>query len=70
MDVPADMPGKGVDKARGRLWMRQDPNIYERFIRSIRTGKNDQPDFTRGAAVQKILDACFESDRKGVAVDL
>jgi predicted dehydrogenase len=41
------------------------PNNYERFIRSIRTGKNDQPDFERGAKVQKWLDACFESDRQG-----
>jgi predicted dehydrogenase len=38
------------------------PPIWERFVKSIRTGKNDQPDFARGAAVQKILDACFESD--------
>jgi predicted dehydrogenase len=39
------------------------PNIYQRFIKSIRTGKNDQPDFARGAEIQKILDACFESDK-------
>jgi predicted dehydrogenase len=44
------------------------PNMYQRFIRSIRTGKNDQPDFARGAAVQKVLDACFESDRAGKPV--
>ncbi|MBI5725668.1 MAG: Gfo/Idh/MocA family oxidoreductase [Planctomycetes bacterium] len=40
------------------------PNMYQRFITSIRTGKNDQPDFARGAAIQKILDACFVSDKK------
>jgi predicted dehydrogenase len=39
------------------------PNIYQRFITSIKTGKNDQPDFARGATVQKVLDACLESDR-------
>jgi predicted dehydrogenase len=44
------------------------PNNYERFITSIRTGVNDQPDFKRGAAIQKVLDACFESDRVGKAV--
>jgi predicted dehydrogenase len=38
------------------------PNIYQRFIKSILTGKQDQPDFARGAEVQKILDACFKSD--------
>lgn len=44
------------------------PNNYQRFIKSIRTGKNDQPDFRRGANIQKVLDACFESDRIGRAV--
>lgn len=46
------------------------PSIYQRFIRSIRTGRNDQPDFARGAAVQRILDACFASDAKGGIVKL
>lgn len=40
------------------------PNMFQRFIKSIQTGKNDQPDFARGAAVQKVLDACFVSDRE------
>ena len=44
------------------------PTMYERFIKSIRTGVNDQPDFARGAKVQKMLDACFESDRSGKSV--
>jgi predicted dehydrogenase len=47
---------------------RPTPNIYQRFIKSIKTGKNDQPDFARGAAVQKVLDACFVSDAEGRAV--
>ena len=38
------------------------PNIYQRFIKSILTDNQDQPDFARGAEVQKILDACFKSD--------
>jgi predicted dehydrogenase len=46
------------------------PSIYRRFIRSIRTGRNDQPDFARGAEVQRILDACFASDAKRAAVKL
>ncbi len=44
------------------------PNIYERFIAAIRTGRAGHPDFVRGAEIQKILDRCFESDRTGRAV--
>ena len=40
---------------------RRTPSNYQRFIRSIRTGVNDQPDFARGAEIQKALDACFLS---------
>lgn len=39
------------------------PTMYQRFIKSIQTGKQDQPDFARGADVQKILDTCFQSNR-------
>jgi len=46
------------------------PNMFQRFIKSIQTGRNDQPDFARGAAVQKVLDACFTSDRTGRTVKL
>jgi predicted dehydrogenase len=41
------------------------PSLAERFLASIRTGVNDQPDFQRGAEVQKVLDACFVSSAKG-----
>ena len=44
------------------------PNIYQRFIMSIKSGKNLQPDFARGAKIQQALDACFESDRIGKTV--
>ncbi len=44
------------------------PNMYERFITSIRKGVNDQPDFARGAAIQKVLDACFQSHETGQLV--
>jgi len=46
------------------------PSIFQRFITSIQTGENDQPDFARGAQVQKWLDACFESDAKGGPVQV
>jgi predicted dehydrogenase len=38
------------------------PTVYSRFIKSIRTGHPSQPDFARGAEIQKVLDACFKSD--------
>jgi len=61
--------GPDVDK---QVWKtikcRATPTIYQRFIKSIRTGKNDQPDFARGAAIQKVLDACFESDNAGKTI--
>lgn len=38
------------------------PNNYQRFVKAIRTGKQDQPDFARGAEMQKVLDACIVSD--------
>ena len=40
------------------------PNNIERFIESIKSRINDQPDFERGAKIQKILDSCFESSEK------
>jgi len=46
------------------------PNNIERFIESIKSGKNDQPDFERGAKIQKILDACIQSSDENLWVDL
>lgn len=40
------------------------PTIQKRFIKSIRTGVQDQPDFRRGAEIQKLLDASFKSDQQ------
>jgi predicted dehydrogenase len=37
------------------------PNNQARFIRAVRTGQVEQPDFARGAEVQKVLDAAFAS---------
>jgi predicted dehydrogenase len=57
--------GKDLDKG---VWKDATtgpvPNIYQRFVRSILTGKQDQPDFARGAGIQKVLDACFKSDEE------
>ncbi|WP_309397707.1 Gfo/Idh/MocA family protein [Cerasicoccus maritimus] len=46
------------------------PNIYERFIESIASGVQDQPDFARGLAVQKMLDAATESNQSKQPVQL
>ncbi|MGC9452712.1 MAG: Gfo/Idh/MocA family protein [Oceanipulchritudo sp.] len=43
------------------LFCGSTPSIWERFVESIRTGTQDQPDFARGAEVQALLDACNAS---------
>lgn len=40
-------------------------DIYQRFVTSIRSGSNDQPDLARGAQIQALLDACARSARTG-----
>ena len=61
--------GKDVDTCSWKtLDCGRTPSIYERFVRSIRTGVNDQPDFARGAEIQKLLDACFTSEETGKSV--
>jgi predicted dehydrogenase len=63
--------GEDVDKVAWKtLDCGQTPDIYHRFIASIQTGKNDQPDFAVGARVQKMLDACIESDREGKTITI
>lgn len=58
--------GKNLDAA---AWVdvrvRPTPDNFQRFIRAIRTGRPEQPDFARGAEVQRVLDACFASDAAG-----
>jgi predicted dehydrogenase len=36
---------------------------YERFVDAIREGRQELPDFARGAALQKVLDLAVESDK-------
>jgi len=40
------------------------PNVWERFIGAIRGGPVVQPDFARGAALQRWLDDAVDSDRR------
>ncbi len=46
------------------------PNNYQRFVNSIKTGINDQPDFNHGAKMQTLIDGCFESDRLKATIKL
>ena len=46
------------------------PTNFERFISAIISGKNDQPDFNRGAEIQNIMDSCSESSLKGTWIDI
>ncbi|MDR2675412.1 MAG: Gfo/Idh/MocA family oxidoreductase [Opitutaceae bacterium] len=63
--------GPSLDKAEWKeVRVKPTPNNYQRFIDGIRTGRQPQPDFVRGAEVQRILDACQDSDRRGGPVSL
>lgn len=52
------------------LELKSTPDIQQRFLRGIKTGVNDQPDFFRGAEIQKALDACIKSHSSGRTVVL
>jgi len=55
--------GADIDKNQWKtIAVKSTPNLQQRFIKSIRTGTQDQPDFARGAEIQKLLDASFKSD--------
>jgi predicted dehydrogenase len=41
------------------------PTLYARFIAAIRGEGPMEPDFARGAALQRVLDAAVESDAQG-----
>ena len=61
--------GADVDKAVWKtVTCRKTPSMYQRFITSIQTGKNDAADFQRGWTVQKVLDASFVSSEKSATV--
>ena len=46
------------------------PHNHTRFIAAIRSGVVSQPDFARGSEIQRVLDACFESDATGKPVKI
>ena len=46
------------------------PTNFERFIQSIESKTNHEPDFKRGAEIQQILDKCYESSDSGKWLDI
>lgn len=57
--------GKDLDKCTWReVACKAFPTNYQRFISAIRSRKPGEPDFARGAEVQRVLDACFVSEEK------
>ena len=46
------------------------PTMQQRFLKSVKSGQNDQPDFARGAEIQKIMDACKQSSDTGKIIKL
>jgi len=50
------------------LAARPIPNLWERFVKAIRTGRQDDCDFANGLRVQNCLEASFESARRGARV--
>lgn len=63
--------GADVKKAQFKtVKARKTPNMQQRFLTSIRTGKNDPSDFRRGWEVQRVLDACFTSDESAQTVKI
>lgn len=52
------------------LRTRPGSSNFQRFITAVRRNKPVDPDFARGAAIQKVIDACFVSsrDRKPVKI--
>jgi predicted dehydrogenase len=61
--------GKDIDSASWKtVTTKSTPNNYQRFIRSIKTGKNDASDFENGLKVQAYLDGSVVSAKRGKPV--
>lgn len=65
-DVYRACLGKDADKS---VWKdvkaKATPNMYQRFVTSIKTGQNDASDFQNGARIQAYLQAALDSDAAG-----
>jgi len=58
--------GAGTTSAKWKtLKLKPAPSIYQRFVRAVQSGEQDQPDLLRGAQIQAYLDACERSAKSG-----
>ena len=63
--------GKDIDTYSWKeVTCAKTPSMQQRFLKSVKTGRNDQPDFARGAEIQKILDACKQSSDNNEIIKL
>ena len=63
--------GKNIHEAKWeKIMCDHTPTNFQRFIASIKSNMNDQPDFKQGAKVQKILDMCIKSNDISEWVDI
>ncbi len=46
------------------------PSNYQKFISAIVNGQNDEPSFRRGAALQRVLDRCFDAAARGETLSI
>ncbi|MGF1475857.1 MAG: Gfo/Idh/MocA family protein [Geminicoccaceae bacterium] len=74
IDVDLDKSWDQIDICAGddvntQTWRTIDcppvPDLYARFVRAVRDGKADQPDFRRAAHMQQVLDQAILSDATG-----
>ncbi len=79
IDIDLDRATKTLQICRGdnlndALWETVEcpdtPNNYQRFVDSIKSGINDQPDFAYGAKLQGVIDSCFDSDAQRTPVKI
>lgn len=64
------LDAEGKNQPWESLYCGKTPNNYQRFVTSVQSGVNDQADFARGLAVQRMLDAAERSSAAGAAVRL
>jgi len=61
---------KGKLGKKQEVALRTVPNIHQLFIKGVRSGRQEEPAFSRGVEVQRVLDACFDSDQQGRMIRL
>ena len=59
--------GKHIHKAKWTVReYKAAPSVYESFVRAVRSKRNSEPTFRRGALVQNMLEACVLSAESGL----